>query len=62
MKRAAVLLGGVVAFGAAPGDAQSVRFSGVTTLQYLDVRPMVEDSIPILLEEKAIGTTQLGDF
>jgi hypothetical protein len=33
--------------GAAPVDAQSVRISGVTSFQYLDVRPLAEDSVPV---------------
>ncbi len=33
--------------GAAPLHAQSVRISGVTSFQYLDVRPLVEDSVPV---------------
>lgn len=33
--------------GGAPVQAQSVRISGVTSFQYLDVRPLVEDSVPV---------------
>jgi hypothetical protein len=33
--------------GVSPVHAQSVRISGVTAFQYLDVRPLVEDSVPV---------------
>lgn len=35
----------IMAAGAAAGSAQQVRVTGVTTFQYLDVRPLADDSV-----------------
>lgn len=47
MTRTVACAVGLAAIAAAPLAAQVVRVSGVTTLQYVDVRPLEEDSLPV---------------
>lgn len=44
--RIAAIAAGLLATGTLPAGAQGVRITGTTTARYLELRPMVDDSVP----------------
>lgn len=48
----------LLALGAAAADAQGVRITGTTTARYLELRPMVDDSVPV---DSTTGTGTLRE-